>query len=885
MEKAIRINTHHAYLNTDIVLSSSVSNVNIEDKQTGQTWLIVDKITIRLSAGHHVLVCPELNEEIHVVIEDAVKFGGSSLKKGYVFDDNSWVFVVMKDRTYIANIDTNEEKVEYNITPDEILSLGIFNGMSNNFFLFRTAQDFSLYNVQLGKITKTFTNHIYSNPYYIVYQDGEKIVVYDYHKNCVLVEFDGQYSFGSKLYFIKNNKLFGIDKTSTRINEIEYVEEISKGAILYNNSLLKINGDYNTLKDSFYKKYTFYELGNGEEGMTKTNFLFPFFIGNWFGADTDEFLNVKEERDNYIKKNKDHLPSNVSHASYGFKFDFFEIIEFNNRKELIFKGEIIRYPDFYGIKPKFSFKTKAGEAVTIRNISFHPIQENVKESVNSKAEDKQRIPEGERLVASSVSKQRIVTMKDSCFYYHDFRKSYHCTLFEKTFDKSSYSNAFFTSDGKHVVFQSIDGSFDILGFEDLSLDKFEIDGSTVSRTSGFNGYKPIIEIVESDCRIPVWRDAITLQRIDRDEMSDRLFMSPDRLYSASTTMLKVYYNILTGKEITPKEYEELCSKYNWYEFAKTEDNEKDKEEKRVIRKNFMESIPKEKLVERIMEKYKGLDDSPTNGIETKEQRRKRIIDMELRDYTENNCCFTELFIDILGYVCYKNNKKGKENRVLIGRSAWFLNYVSFSYDSKFLAFGAKMKEDAFRHSEEGVFVLFDLNKEIEVVRKDEKDNLYAVWMTMFSKDGSVAYYDSRANAYVSINSNYEDFKIIGGKSLLCFSPSGKYIAFSDQNYIDYTHHPNIAWGHQPSGNIFIHSMDDVQTCKLHFHDFGNGIVGVSSRAGNVASAAFSSDDRRLMAVGDDGVIVIRNLNLVDDTRNVLINNQNCLPYFVGKMEE
>lgn len=862
MSNYININTHHAYLNTDIVLSSTVPNITIEDKRTGQKWVIVDKFTIRLSAGRHILICPELNEEIQVIIEDAVKFGGSSLKKGYVFDDNSWVFVIMKDRTYIANVATDEEKVEFNITPDEILSLGMYKGESNDFFLFRTAQDFSLYNVRLGKITKTFTDYIYSNSYYTVYKDDDKVIVFDYHNNCVLAEFDGQYSFGSKLYFIKNNELFGLDWSSTKINSIEYVGEVQKNSILYKNSLLKIKGDYIRQKDSFYKAYTFYELGNGEEEMTSTNLLFPYFIANWFGTETDEFLHVKEERDDFIEKSKDFLSSNVSHVCYGLKFDSFNIAETNNRKEFVFKGEVIRYPDFYGIKPKFSLKTQAGWAANIKNISFYPIQEDVKECANTTVEKIHKIPGGERLIAYSSSKQRIITMKDSCFFFHDFKKGHHCILFEKTFDKSNYSNAFFTSDGKHVVFQSIDGTFDILGFEDLSLDKYEIDGSTVSRTSGFNGYKPLIEIDEKDNRIPVWRDAITLERIDREEMSDRLFMSPDRVYSASTSMLTVYYNRLTEKEITPQEYQQQCNKYDWNEYHNSDDNEKEKEEKREKRRKLIEDYPKEKWAVRILEKYKGFDDLPTNGNETKEQRWNRIINSELKDYVDKNCCFTEFFIDILGYVCYKNNSTGEENRILIGRSVWFLNYVSFSYDSKYLAFGAKMKQDSFRQSEEGVFVLYDLDEEDEVIRKSEKDNLYAVWMTMFSKDGNVAYYDSCANAYVATNnSNYNEIEKIEGKSLLCFSPSGKYIAFSDQNYIDYSHHPNANWGHQPSGNIFIHSINDVQTCLEHYNDFGDGIVGVVSRAGNVASAAFSSDERRLMAVGDDGVIVIRNLHL------------------------
>lgn len=38
MKRIININTHHAYLNTDIVLSSTVPNVTIEDNLTGRKW-------------------------------------------------------------------------------------------------------------------------------------------------------------------------------------------------------------------------------------------------------------------------------------------------------------------------------------------------------------------------------------------------------------------------------------------------------------------------------------------------------------------------------------------------------------------------------------------------------------------------------------------------------------------------------------------------------------------------------------------------------------------------------------------------------------------------------------------------------------------------------
>lgn len=242
------------------------------------------------------------------------------------------------------------------------------------------------------------------------------------------------------------------------------------------------------------------------------------------------------------------------------------------------------------------------------------------------------------------------------------------------------------------------------------------------------------------------------------------------------------------------------------------------------------------------------------------------------------CDFASLIIDRLGYVCYRKNEKGaEEKRILIGRSVYFLNYVSFSYDSKYLSFAAKMNTDAFRLSQEGVFEIFDLEKE-EIVCRTERfhgQELWAVWMTMFNKKGDVAFYDSHANAYlVHKSNNYKEIEEILEKSLLCFSPSGRYIAFSDQNYIDYTHHPNGNWGHQPSGNVFIHAVDDINKCLEHYNDIGeDGISGVASRAGNVSAAAFSQDETKLLVVGNDGVVVVRNLKKTTLRSNKITESQ------------
>ena len=107
MDKKLNVNTHHAYLNTDIVLSSSHPVIDLKDELTGTVYHVTDEqLAIRLCAGKHRLYSESLGEELYIEIEDAIKLGGSNVKEAFVFDENSWVFVVTKDRLYATNTET-----------------------------------------------------------------------------------------------------------------------------------------------------------------------------------------------------------------------------------------------------------------------------------------------------------------------------------------------------------------------------------------------------------------------------------------------------------------------------------------------------------------------------------------------------------------------------------------------------------------------------------------------------------------------------------------------------------------------------------------------------------------------------------------------------------
>jgi len=845
------LNTHHAYLNSKIVISNNTSNsIVVKDNITSEEWCVHNNLTIRLSAGIHKLTSGDT--EAIIVIEDAIKFGGSRIKEAFIFDNSPWVFVVMKDRFYAENIETKEERVEHSISPESIESLGFYNGKPCECFLLRTKGDYSIYNVETGETLITFSNHIFSNDHLVIYRSENLVTVYDFRDRKILEEFDGQYSLGNKFYFIKESKLYGLNYGSSFIITIEKVGEIGEDAYLYDNYLVKLSSDLLQ-----YKTYELFSLRDDDHNICSTEFVFPYYIDSWKGESFGRMASLKNEYRLFAKNNKGNQDfPNVKYSVNAINILNVIIVKDDQKYRIRLYGEVLSYPS--NLIMPFTLSGVEGGSIDFRlRVIEKENSEKKLETTNVVNKDDFQLPPKEVLLGKSRSGNLVLSLAENSIIYRNINANLKETILNDLYDASYYINAFFTSDGKRVIFEGQNKDFNIWGFEDLSFDKFDIEGMSVPRRAGFNGYKP--ELIFIDSRKPVWRDPISLVHIKPEELSDHIFMSPDGNYSAENNYKTIYRNRIEDKDITYEEYTSLCKEYdfNW------KDKDTDKNEKIAKRKKLLEDIGKEFLFQYVIDKFVCLvQQSPNIPDYEKSKRITSAVDKTIEDYLNEKDKFTPLFVDNLGYVIYNNRNLNEDNRLLIGRSVYYLNYVSFSYDSRYLAFAAKMRKDDFRMTEDGVFVLYDLIENREIVRQDHGQNLYAVWITMFSKTGNVAYYDSRADAYICFKeSGYKTTKKVSGKSLLCFSPSGNYIAFSDQNYIDYTHHPNENWGHQPSGNVFIHPVYNVDTCYEQFNDFGDGIVGVACSAGNVASAAFSSDERRLLAVGDDGVVVVRNLHV------------------------
>lgn len=839
MEKVnrIKVNTHHAYLNNDVVFSCKGLHVTIKDELDGKMYDVDEKLSVRLSSGYHRFVCDELNQVIDVTIEDAIKLGGSLIEKAFVFDDNDWVFVKAKDRLYATNNQTQEEKVIYDISPDEIINL-----CSNTHFLFKTKSDYSVYNIIEGKFIFKFHNYIWGNNHLVLYKNEGEIVVYDYKKDKIITSFDGPYSFGKKLYYVKNDYVCSLNLESNFTIRIKDIEHVNKDRIIMSGNyvLQYLGGKHN-------KIYNLFDMKSGEGHVYKIAFSTPYCIEDFMGENTLEFKQVKDKYIQFRKDNSQLCSDDNLEVTYtGLKI--VDIEKDNGKFKLL--GEIILHPNSRYNTPFVLSEYEDGK-MRFSDIVIEKIQkENSEEHCK---EVKLKFKQG-RLLGQSYSGDKYVFLKDSTLWLSTPSSPTlvaESRILDSVFDKSSYFDAHFTSDGKKLVFERSDHTAGIVNFENLEEDEFDVSNYNIGKYSGINGYKPILII--ADGRQPRWVDPITMNIIDNADISHHMFVSPDGEYSAKGGMKKIFHDILTDKDISNEEYSKLCKTYDW-----TSSAEKTEIEGKIKLREELYDKYGERLFLHVKEEANWL----FSNLSSDDEKVLQYISREIKDYINKNKNFVELFIDPLYYVLYNKKDTGEEEKILIGRNVWYLNYVSFSYDSNYLVFGAKMKEDSFRRSQAGVFVLYNLKTKEIVKRIDEGSGLYAVWMAMFNKRGDAAFYDSHANAYlVTRNSDYKLIKEAGGKSLLCFSPSGKYIALSDQNYIDYTHHPREEWGHQPSGNVFIHSVDEFDKCICQYNDLGDSIEGVAYSAGCVASASFSFDEKRLMVVGKDGVIVVRNLHL------------------------
>lgn len=881
ISSALHVNTHHGYLNTEIILQSKSGEQTIKDRLTGMEYVIgPDPVITHLSAGVHTFCCTDLEGELTIVIEDALKYGGGRVKKAFVFDKSPWAFVLTTDRLYAYNAETGEELVEHMITPDEIRPCSGRESTSQDYFIFRTDKDYSIYCVRTGEILITTQDFLFSNTHIVVYLDKkvmvkggsvrneyEEIVAYDFIKGSEVVRTSGSYSLlenNSILYYTLNDRYYALQLETGEVTELTDLEEVRKDDLLCEDILLRLNRD-----EIMRKQYYLFRLS--PHRVTQYSFDLPFYISSYSEHKTTKY---RELCDCFINGNLE-IHSDDNHSMWlGELRPSIHMVDLNR----LARTSSVNVCNLYG--EDLILSCKPGEDVSVivdRSRSFvikgynyciHyekatecPMDLNSKQcEVESK--ETPVLPSGTLCV--SESGEKVIRLEEGQFIYSAKTPVFECPIFEKLYDHSAYSSAYFTTNSEGVVIVGNHGS-KIIGVEDLEEMPFDVGGTLVAPNK-LNGYRPEIEMEwQTGCLKPVWRDPVTLRRVTDEERSGYMFQSPDGRFTAKTNCLRVYENKLTGEEISEEEYSSIMKKYNFPLYSSSiqtkEEIQRRKEEKAMIVSARNELVAKYGRELLFPELYGDVESLPS--VDTASAPEERI-----EEKVNSESLFGYRVARAVDYVICTDMESGEEIRVetMDEGTIRYLNYVSFSYDSRYLAYGA-------RSWGSGVFGIFDLQKRCFVFRRcDLKEDLQfslqrrllAVWMVLFSKKGDMACYDSHPNTYVlTASGDNWHHTTIEGRSLLCFSPSGGYLALSSQGYIPYGVDPS-AWGHQPSGNVYIHRLapvDQIRTSLATYCDLGSDVKGLEPRAHSIASAAFSSDEKHFLVVGNDGVVVIRNLHL------------------------
>lgn len=421
-------------------------------------------------------------------------------------------------------------------------------------------------------------------------------------------------------------------------------------------------------------------------------------------------------------------------------------------------------------------------------------------------------------------------------------------ILEDLFDTSKYSNAFLSENGHQIIHRNNDvyrmidlGTGDTTEFDNLSF------------VEHINGVRPQFRITDSSQAILI--NPMNGLPVDTFLLDEYQFVSPDGKFYADKALDKYieYYDHIQQRLISKEEYLEFYDKFNLLVF----DKEKRKE-KVQNRKNFVQKHSDFLIV--VLRK-KGYQERSTEEFQEILIDEKNIYGISW---------FLELFIETRGIaVVCRTEDKSEVARINLGKPLWFLNYVSFSYDNRYVAIAGRYPNNS---GYSGLFLVYDLkNKEIITDNKSS----YAVWTTTFTKEGNIAAYTSCPNSIVcdikelpQIEKKMEKSGEIGfpvcDVNFLSFSPDGRLFACSFQGYIPYRRKDgniNANWGHQQSSLVSIRKADSPDDEIIRFSDLSDeGVAGTNQKC-SVASVSFSNDNSRIMMVGRDGCMIIRNLHL------------------------
>lgn len=927
----IQIHPKRAFLNSDVVIiNKGKESVIIEDPITLESFSLSpsEYKSSRYPAGEHNISIKRQSgetEEQTFVVEDALKFGGSIRKGAYVFDNNYWAILVMRDRTYFLNEATKEQYVEHNLSPDKIEEI------SSDYLLFTTANDCSFFSLLTMSLEKTVS------PCKCIYY-GHGHCVLSSNGGLYLYRLDSQFK-GQRLVFVKCEK-FVINKNegiiytydSEEKNVFHTIKLVSdpQNDEYEQCSTLEIDGDFVCFISCHSLLYTKSNLKNSEPNMLYCKSLSQMgsssliYCGEqpissingidvWNGSSYDELYRkfwsdkningegrrltfdvIENSKKNYyiqttetvtfkIQKTEKKVISSVYSQgmlihrdeskklsfTHRGKYDYvtcekFTIIFYNSSHKIIYdEVKFTKFDDPYtkverngknnyasidGIQIKcledksnpsyglFYSKVDGETSIYWLKTGRQYIGESIETSGNNVivSGGRANIPpryfmangdilpvpnSSEDLIGHSTTGKTNLYEKGGYYCFSRYQNNdwtYSDNIILSIYDTLQVKDAVFCSDGDSFIYQKEN---------EMVLCDFKTGNETIFETnSGIkynaNGYRPYC--TKDYFSRPVIVDPLSHRTIDHNFLGKYRFSNIEGNVYFQERITRRFL-IEEDSEVSEYRYQMLCNEYDYT-------RSKDKDATWVTRQKRIKYCKKK----------------PGSKVG------KFSAELTIPNFVDSFIVKNIEYVVIYRY--------GRRVEIRIGTPLYYLNYVAFSMDSNRVAICGKYRDAS------GLCLVYDFIQDKVVHRSTSPDEggigkTMAIWLGVFSRKGDVAYYDSTPNTYY-LREGEKITKIVG-RSFLTFSPSGKLMALSRQGYTPYSHEKSF-WGHEPSCDIYIARTDDPKTCLCHFNDHGSEIVGIGIRRETVASVSFSSDDKKILSVSKDGVVVVRNLHLGND---------------------
>lgn len=941
------IHPHKGYLNTKFQLfSQSRDALSFDFFLKGSTEKVAEGLLIPNvpqwinipKAGNYDIVFGD-NTRLEILVQDGYKFGGSSHKSFFVFDDCPWVFVVMRDRTYFHKRDTGEEYVEI-FSPDSIIEV------SKDFVLLKNngQEEVTLYSLVDQRPVVCARNILFYNHYLMVWivEDSntnvKELIIYSLLKKSEIFRDKFDYlsidRYNGVTHYVKNNHVHSISVDSdgnlekksftpkgafgafAQMNYVAFIENIyGKNIIIIYDILSQAEKNRFQTKGSIARinDHDIIDISKRRQSIMNFNIEDSEFPEAVISASYTEYdiypsrtVTFYKEQINDINSNSRSIRINRYLKATGSDLNepigvcnnvimnenIFCIYGYQNESVLIpindikqkqhnYNGTIRHYrqqiildkKDEYvtlnqdgiwndSVKGEFDFTYFNDYGIIIdkksRMVKNHPLGKflgfyKLNDFVST---EKGKVFNGGNILwinsdeyippkLSPKFNYGIEIKNDKVLLYTNRHNTYSepQIILENLFDTSKFSNAFLSENGHQIMHRNND----VYRMIDLDTgDSIEFDN--LSFVEHINGLRPQFRIIDTSQALLI--NPMNGLPVKTHLLDEYQFVSPDGTMYADKALGKYveYYDHIQQRLISQEEYFEFYDKFNLIVF-----DEEKRKERLQNRKEFVQQHLDFLIDALLKEGY---------GEKTIEEQKERLINnFGIQE-------FLSLFIELRGIaVICRTEDKSEVARIKLGFPLEYLNYVSFSYDNHYVAIAGKYPD---RSGYAGLFLVYDLVENKRIV--DSKSS-YAVWVTAFTKDNVVAAYTSSPNSIIgNINElpehiNKAVFKIdngfpVRGVNFLSFSPDGLMFACSHQGYIRYRDKDgeiNKNWGHQPSSLVSIRKVDSPDDEITSYSDLSD--EGIEKFKRSVASVSFSNDNSRLMMVGRDGVMIVRNLHL------------------------